>query len=345
MIIPPTSRSNKKTSPYEKMDTFGLSGPSACIYCSDAVEEVYKGVQYLLDEVEKVPRYKEAYRLDEAPLTGTPRRIRIVVTVSPTDWFETLQRYQPGEIIQAATQWIRKTRENIVVAEHGPSADDRIFATGKARRISESKAKLHCAPCDSTDKSCDAGTTKCCTSPVDSLADPSATCKSYIWECLVVEWLTDTTGFYLLQSPKARRELVLVPKPGYEPQGDPHLTNEDLVGDKAAWKMFMEIALRCSVRLEMNFGQWERMQHDDLTLQSCHGHVHFYFAAESWADLFEWRTQSRSQRSLAKKMQAIRVPAPDRRVQDCDELEQRVLRALELEALMSKLNVSSPTMG
>lgn len=300
------------------MDTFGLSGPSACIYCSDAVQEVYKGVQYLLNEVDKIPRYREAYRLDVAPLEEKPRRIRIEVTVSPADWFETLQRYQPGEIIQAATQWIQGTRKNVSVAEHGPSADDKISVTGS---------------------------TKCCTSPVDSLTDPSATCKSYIWECLVVEWLTDTPGYYLLQSPKARRELILVPKLGYEPQGDPHLTNEDLVGDEAAWKLFLKIALQYSVRLEMNFGQWERMQHDDLALQSCHGHVHFYFAAESWAGLFEWRTQIRSQKSLAKKMQAIRVPAPDRRVQDCDELEQRVLRALELEALMSKLNVSGLTRG
>ncbi len=325
------------------MDTFGLSGPSACTYCSVAVEEVYKGVQYLLNEVDKIPRYKEAYRLDVVPLKETPRRIRIEVTVSPADWFETLQRYQPGEIIQAATQWIQRIRKNVSVAEHGPSADDKVLVTGEARRYFASKANLHCAPCDTTDMSCNVGSTKCCTSPVDSLTDPSAMCKSYIWECLVVEWLTDTPGYYLLQSPKARRELILVPKLGYEPQGYPHLTNEDLVGDKAAWKLFLKIALQCSVRLEMNFGQWERMQHDDLALQSCHGHVHFYFAAESWADLLEWRTQSRSQRSLATKMQAIRVPAPDRRVQDCDELEQRVLRALELDALMSRLFVTRLT--
>lgn len=285
-------------------------------------------VRCLLSEVYKIPKFREAYRLDILhDQAGSKAKVKVTVTVSPTAWFETMQRHYPLEIIGAAHEWVETTRSNISEAEHGPSFGEKVYVAGEADYVN------HCQDFENYGGSEQAhftGTRRACSSPVDHLSDPYATCKSYVLDGLRVEWLASDPDYYLLQSPKARRELILIPKLGYEPQAERHVTNEDLVDSKAARRVILKMALTLSARIEVNFGVWERLQHDNLALQSCDGHVHFYLTASSWEKLFVNKPQNAAEIALQRKMIAIQLPAPDRRVQDCDELERRLEKAASI---------------
>lgn len=323
------------------MSSFELSGPSLSDSCLATEAEVLKKVQLLLAEVDATPIYKEAYRLDVIPeQSSTPCTAEVKVTVSPTAWFETVQRDHPEQIFRAASKWIDKTRSEISRAEHGPSLGDRIWVPGTLAPLAGDPRS--CREGRGADHAGDAGPKRKCSSPVEDVSDPLATCKSYIFDALRAEWLASDPDYYLLQSPKARRELILIPKRGYEPQGDRHWTNEDLVSSQSAWQVFLRLALQLSARIEINFGTWEKVQHDNMALQSCHGHVHFYLTAASWRQLLASPPKLTAHKELASKMQAIKVPAPDRRVQDCNELEERAGMAARLKARIQRVGHKRP---
>ncbi|KAK9807428.1 hypothetical protein WJX73_005476 [Symbiochloris irregularis] len=96
------------------------------------------------------------------------------------------------------------------------------------------------------------GESRKCASPIEHTSNTKAICKNWLHDELRVEWLASPEhldGFYLL-CPKKQRELILLPKDGYQRNGTKHLTNRELVNSLDAWKAILGIALQLGAQLE-----------------------------------------------------------------------------------------------